>query len=401
MKKIFYGVFILFIQAVFTGGGLQAQDDVYKFTDKYTVKTTGIKNQYSSGTCWSYSGLSFFESEAYRVKGKDFDLAEMFIVSNAYIDKADMYVRMHGKLNFSEGGAFHDVAYVMKKYGIVPEEAYKGLCYGTKNHVHQEMAEILTKYVEGVVANKNGTLSTSWRKAYKGVVEAYLGAIPSEFDYNGKKVNPKDFVKNELGLNMDDYVEIGSFTHHPFYEKFAIEVPDNWMMDQIYNVPLNELEAIMDNALKNGYSVAWGADISHPGFKNYFGPKGLAIVPALSADNMPAGLEQAKWDDMSKDEKEAALKSSEKIVKEMEITQEYRQQEFDNYTTQDDHGMHIVAIAEDQEGNKYYKVKNSWDEIGKFKGYFYASDNFIRLQTMDIMVHKDAIPKDIRKKLGL
>lgn len=399
MKKVIFLTLALFIQSVFVSKIANAQDkDVYQIKDKVVVKTTGIKNQQSSGTCWSFSGLSFIESEVYRASKKDLDLSEMFIVSNCYIAKADKYVRMHGKVNFSEGGAFHDIPYVIKNYGIVPEEAYTGLCYGKNKHMHGEMAEILTKMVEAVVENKNQELSTAWKKAYKAVVEAYLGPIPTEFEYNGKKYTPKSFAQQEVGLNMDDYVEIGSYTHHPFYEKFVLEVPDNWLADQIYNVPLDDLEKIMDNALNTGYSVAWGADVSHPGFANF--RNGPVLIPEVNIENT-TGLEQAKWDDMSDVEKNKQVYGLDKIVTEMNITQELRQAKFDDYTTQDDHGMHMVGIANDQAGNKYYKIKNSWGEIGKYGGYFYASKSFVRMQTIDIMVHKDAIPKDIRKKMGL
>jgi len=387
-------LFVLFAGQVF---GQADKTKGFVFTEKVRLPATCVKDQYRSGTCWSFSSLSFIEAEMLRLKKETTDLSEMFVVNTCYKDKAEKYVRMHGNLNFGGGGAFHDAFYTMKNYGIVPEEAYKGLNYGTEGHVHGELDEVLSSFVKAVVKNENKTLSTAWKKAYDAVVDSYLGAIPQKFNYKGKEYTPKTFAKEYVGLNPDDYVELTSFSHHPFYSKFIIEIPDNWLWDEVYNVPLKEMGEIIDNSLNNGYSVAWGADVSHKGFAY---SKGVAVIPDLKVDNK-AGLEQAKWESMSIKEKEDELYKLDGPVKEKVITQEMRQIAFDNYSTTDDHGMLIVGIAFDQNGTKYYIVKNSWNENSLYKGYFYASEAFVLLQTTDIMINKNAIPGPIKQKLGL
>ncbi|MBL7138479.1 MAG: aminopeptidase [Bacteroidales bacterium] len=372
-------------------------DSGYVFTEVIKLPATPVKNQYRSGTCWSYSSLSFLESELLRMGKDTFDLSEMFVVYHTYADKAPLYVRFHGEHNYGGGGAAHDVTYVLKNYGIVPDEVYNGLVIGEENPVHGEMDAVLKGYIDAVLKNPNKKLSPVWQKGYTGILDAYLGEIPESFTYQDVEYTPKSFA-DMLGLNPDDYIEIGSYTHHPFYEKFILEVPDNWLMDEIYNVHLDEMMEILDNSLKKGYTVVWGSDISDKGFswKN-----GVAIVPDKDAPEL-AGLEQAKWEKMTDKEKEELLYKFKSPVPEKEITQEMRQNEFDNYQSTDDHGMHIIGMAKDQNGSVYYIVKNSWG-IGthKYDGYFYASKPFVELKTMDIMVHKDIIPKDIRKKLGL
>jgi len=402
MKKALLPAILALLICSFSLSAQEKEQDIkadsgYVFTEVIKLPATPVKNQYRSGTCWSYSALSFLESELLRMGKDTFDLSEMYIVYKAYGDKAPLYVRFHGKHNFGGGGAAHDVTYVLDKYGIVPEEVYNGLAMGEDKPVHGEMDAVLEGYMEAVLENPNKKLSPVWHEGYMGILDAYLGEIPETFTYEGKTYTPESF-RDMLGLIADDYVEIGSFTHHPFYEKFILEVPDNWLMDGIYNVPLEEMIQIIDYSLKEGYTVVWGSDVSEKGFswKN-----GVAIVPDKEAPEL-AGLEQSRWEKMTDKEKEELLYKFNGPVPEKRITQEMRQAEFDNYQSTDDHGMHIIGIARDQKGNEYYIVKNSWG-VGdhKYSGYFYASKPFVALKTMDIMVNKNAVPKDIRKKLGL
>lgn len=362
------------------------KDEGYKFTEVTTIKVTPVKDQYRSGTCWSFAGLGFLESELLRMGKGEHDLSEMWIVRKCYEDKAKQYVRWHGKINFGGGGAFHDVFSVVKNYGILTEKQYKGLNYGDTAHIHGEVDAICKSYVEAVIKNANKKISPAWFQGYCGLLDAYLG-----------KVDANPMKQESLGLNMDDYVEITSFTHHPFYSKFIIEVEDNWMLDEVYNVKLDEMIEIIDNALNNGYPVAWGADVSEKGFS---WTKGIAIVPEENRSDLD-GLERAKWEKLSAKEKNDLLYSFDKPVIEKQITQELRQEGFDNYQTTDDHGMVIVGIAKDQNGNKFYKVKNSWNTTNPYNGYFYASEAFVKYKTIDIAVHKGAIPKNIKKSLDL
>lgn len=375
----------------------EEEKEGYEFTVVKEIPVTSVKNQYRSGTCWSFSSISFFEAELLRMGKGEYDLSEMFVVWNTYFDKAQRYVRWHGNLNFGAGGAFHDVAEVMRNAGIVPESVYSGKVIGKENHVHGEMDAALKGYMDAILKNRNKELSPAWVKGLAGILDAYLGEYPDNFIYEGKEYTPKSFAES-LGLNMDDYVEIGSYTHHPFYEKFILEVPDNWMFDKIYNVPLEEMMEVIDHALENGYTVAWGSDVSEKGFswKN-----GVAIVPEADLEDM-TGTERERWEALSTKEKQEMLYKFDKPGKEKKITQEMRQEAFNNYTSTDDHGMHITGIAKDQEGNEYYIVKNSWGTTGNdYEGYFYASKPFVAYKTIDVMVHKDAVPDNIKGKLGL
>lgn len=367
----------------------------YKFESVIKIPTTSVKDQNKSGTCWSFSTVSFLESEMLRMGKPEVDLSEMFIVNKCYAAKADLAVRMHGTSNFGAGGAAHDVLWVLKNYGIVPESAYAGIEYGEDGHVHSELDEILDSYVNAVVANKGKHLTSAWKKGYQSVLDAYLGVIPEKFSVDGKEYTPETYAKNVVGLNADDYVSITSYTHHPFYSEFILEVPDNWLWGKMYNLPLDEMMSVVNNALENGYTIAWGADVSEPGFAY---SKGIAIMPETNEKEMN-GTERSRWEKLDKKEKKTF--GLDAPVKEITVTQELRQKAFDNYETTDDHGMHIIGTAKDQNNTKYYLVKNSWNTDNEYDGYLYVSESFMKYKTMDILIHKDAIPKDIKKKLGI
>lgn len=367
----------------------------YTFKVVVDNEASGVVSQGNTGTCWSFSTLSFFESELKRLGKGDHNLSEMFIVRKAYEDKAEMYVRMHGKNNFDEGGAFVDIPHVIRQYGIVPEEVYKGLNYDSELHNHSEMAEILRSTMDAVVKNKQGSLTPQWDEAVDGILDAYLGKIPEKFTYQGKEYTPQSYAES-LGLNLDDYVSISSFTHHPYYTQFVLEVPDNWTFGRSYNVPLNEMMEVMDYALNNKYTFAWGADVSEKGFSFR---NALAIVPENEADIDVKGKDNKHFNDAGADKESSAFETPKP---EKNITAEMRQKAFDNYETTDDHGMHATGIVEDQKGNKYYIIKNSWGtKYNDCDGYFYASEAYVKYKTINFMVHKDGIPKEVKKKLGI
>ena len=372
-------------------------EEGYKFTTIKDLPATKVKDQYRSGTCWSFSGVGLMESELIRMGKGVFDLSDMFIVRNAYTDKAVNYIRFHGKSNFGSGGEFHDVINVIRKYGIVPEIVYDGLKYGEKKHTHGEIDEVLKAFVDAILKNNDNKLTPVWLDAFNAILDTYFGKVPENFDYKGKSFTPKTFAA-ELGINPDDYIPITSFSHHPFYKKFVIELPDNWAYESTNNVPLDELWQIVVYAINNGYTVAWSTDVSEKGFS---WSNGLAIVPEVKIEELN-GSEKAKWEKMTEKEKNEQLYKFDKPGREMVITQEIRQKAFDNYQTEDDHGMLITGLAKDQNGTEYLKVKNSWsDENQKFNGYLYASKSYFLYKTTVIMLHKNAIPKDIAKKLGL
>lgn len=369
------------------------QSSPYQFTDIKRLPATPVKDQYRSGTCWSFSANSFLESELLRTGKGEYNLSEMFMVKHAYADKAKRYVRFNGNLNFGGGGAFHDVINMMRIYGAVPQESFTGDVIGEEGAVHGEMDEVFKDYMGGVIKNTNKKLSPVWYKGFLSLEDAYLGEEPSKFDYNGKEFTSKTFLEN-LDLNLDDYIEISSFTHHPFYSTFILEVPDNWSNDQVYNVPLDEMIEVINNSLEKGYTVAWATDCSEKGFKHNLG---FANVPE-AAPKVTAGMEADKW--TAPKEGETVAKPT--MVKEMNITQELRQEAFDNYETTDDHGLHIIGTAKDQFGTPFYIVKNSWNATSnKFGGCFYTSIPFVKYKTTCIMVNKKAIPSKIAKKLGL
>lgn len=399
--KIFRKFFVLVAIAILFASGVAAQEkteaaDPYVFTDIKLIKATPVKNQNRSSTCWSFSGLAFLESELIRMGKPEINLSPMYVVRNIYSMKADRYVRFNGTNNFGPGGSFFDVLEAIKRFGIVPLEVYPGLSYGEDSHVHGELDAVTKAYVDAVIKNPNKKLSTAWKKGFDGILDAYLGANPSSFSYNGKSYTPETFA-TWLGINPDDYVVVTSFSHHPFYQKFVLELPDNWIHGEAYNLPLADFEKLIDFAIDNGFPVAWASDVSDKGFS---WSKGVAIVPDFE-DIENAGSDKERWTQLSNRQKEKTLYSFEKPVKEMVITQEVRQQAFDNYQTTDDHGMVLVGKAKDQLGNTFFKVKNSWGADGKYNGYFYASKAFVLYKTTNIMVHKKAIPADIAKKLGL
>lgn len=372
----------------------QRLEETNKFILEKTVKTTSVKDQYKSSTCWSFSGLAIVESEMLRMGKEEIDLSEMFVARYVYEEKADKFVRLHGELHLGGGGQFHDAMNVIKKYGIVPEEVYGGLCYGENKHVHGELDAAIKGFLGEIVKNPNNKISFAWKKALSGILDAYLGKIPESFAYKGKTYTPKSFTKEVVGINPDDFVEITSFTHHPFYENFAIELQDNWSWDQVYNIPLDEFAQVFDNSIRAGYSIGWGSDVSEKGFA---WRNGVATVPETEQTDLK-NLEMGKWDGTSEKPKD----DSKTGVSEKKITQEIRQQAFDSYQTEDDHGMQIVGIAKNQNGNKFYYVKNSWGLSGNdYQGYFYASEPFVLYKTTVIMVNKNAIPKEIAKKLKL
>lgn len=375
----------------------QNESNAYNFTVVKENPITNIKNQANSGTCWSFAGVGFLESELLRMGKGEYDLSEMYIVRRNYEDKAVKYARLQGSLNFSPGGSFADVIETLDEYGVVPVNEYQGLMYGEDNHKHGEIDNILSEYMKGVIANKNKKLSPVWFKGYNGILDAYFGEKPSSFEYDGKTYTPQSFASS-LGLKADNYVSLSSFTHHDFYIKFPIEVPDNWRWANSVNLPLDEFIESIDNALMNGYTVAWATDVSEIGFTR----QGVALIPDLeSVEN--AGSDQAHWLGLTPGERsnQVLSKLGREILKEKKITQEERQIAYDNYETTDDHGMQIFGVAKDKEGNKFYMVKNSWGETGPYKGLWYVSEAFVRYKTLNIVIHKDALPKAIANKLKL
>lgn len=368
----------------------EVKQDKPEFTVVKQAPVTSVKNQYRSGTCWCFSALSFVESEIIRQKGIEVDLSEMFVVNHAYFDRAVKYIRLDGKLGFSAGSSFGDVFEVIKSYGIVPQDVYSGMNYGTELPVQGELDAVLEGFVKALVTNPNRKLTPAWKPAFQGILDAYLGEIPATFKAEEKAFNPLTY-RDYLGINTDDYINLTSFTHHPFYEPFIIEVCDNWRWGSAYNLPIEELMEVMYNAVENGYTIAWGADVSEKGFTR----SGIATVPDFE-NKVTAGSDQERWVGKSETGKEESAPAEEKV-----ITQEMRQLAYDNKETTDDHGMHIYGLAKDQNGNPFFIVKNSWGNAGDYEGIWYASDAYVRYKTLNIVVHKDALPKSIKKKLGI
>lgn len=375
--------------------GKEAKPIEYQFTTVKANPITPVKNQYRSGTCWCFSTLGFLESEAIRINNiKDStlypDFSEMFVVSHSYQDRAEKYVRLDGKLNFAAGSEANDVLTIVKKYGLVPQGVMPGLNYGTELPVHGELDALALSYVQTVVTNPNRVLSTAWKKGFEGIMNAYLGECPTEFEYNGVKYTPESY-RDSFKINPDDYVSLTSFTHHPFYEQFALEISDNWRWGMDWNVPIEEFMQALDNALENGYTVFWGTDVSEKGFTR----DGLGILYKEEVKKT-AGSDQERWVGKSTEKADEP-----QAPEEQEVTQEYRQKCYDNKTLTDDHGMMIYGIAKDQFGKKYYMVKNSWGGAGKYNGIWYVTEAFVAGRSMDIVMHKDALPKSLAKKLKI
>ena len=361
-------------------------------------KITSIKNQSRSGTCWDYSTLSFLEAEILKKTGKTYDLCEAFVANKTYFDRAVQVVRMHGDCQFAQGGSAYDPIYCLKHYGICPEDAMPlpGTLYGDSLNNFNEFFDVMTPYVLSVAKSKTDKLSSQWKVALHGIIDAYLGKCPEKFTYQGKSYTPMSFAQS-LEINPDDYESFTSYTHHPFWTAFAVEVQDNWRNPLSWNLPLDDMMRIIDNAVMNGYTVAWGGDVSEPGFTR----DGLAYsIDAKKAQSL-SGSDMAHWLKLTKTEKKNVLDSLGCKVPEVTPTQKLRQERFDNWELTDDHGMLIYGIAKDQNGKEYYMVKNSWGETGDYKGIWYMTKNYIANNTMDFIVNRNAVPKDIRKKLGI
>jgi len=357
----------------------------YEFKIEKKNPATSVKSQGRTGTCWCFSTISMLESELIRMGKGEIDLSEMFVVRHTYPLKAESYVRLHGNTTFGQGAYFHDVMDQIRRYGIVPEEVYTGKNIGEKKHNHSEMGSVLKAILDAVLKRGGSRLTPRWMDAFEALLDVYLGKPPEKFTYKGKSYTPKSFVSDYLGINPDDYVEFTSYTHHPFYQKCRLEVPDNWSFNSnFYNVPIEDLEKIIEYSLKNGYTVVWGGDVSNRDFSTT--KTGYGIVP------------KKDWEEKTRAEREKKITEP---VEEKEVSQELRQKYFDNFTATDDHGMHIVGLARDQKGNRFYYTKNSHGKDRKFGGYVYLSRPYVLLYGLAIMVNKNGVPPEIREKIGL
>jgi len=377
------------------GGFAQKDTTGFVFTTIKENKITSVKNQNRSSTCWAYSALGFLEAELLRLNKGDCDFSEMFVVYHTMLDRAVNYVRLHGDASFSPGGSFYDVLYCWRHYGIVPDKAMPaGVMYGDTLANHSDLDAAAKAYVDVIAKSTASKISPLWRRPLEAIYETYLGKLPQEFTYKGKKYTPRSFA-DSFGLNMNDYVSLTSYSHHPFYEAFALEIQDNWRGARSYNLPIDELMQVMRNAVNTGYTIAWGSDVSEEGFTR----NGIAVMPDVKKGAELTGSDMAHWLGLSKADRRAELTS--RPLPEMTVTQQMRQEAYDNWETTDDHGMLIYGLAKDQNGKQYFMVKNSWGLSGKYKGFWYASEAFVAYKTMNIVVHKNAIPKEILKKLNL
>ena len=394
MKKI-----IIALCALAAAFSASAQEESFEFTISKQLPITSVKNQHRAGTCWCYSALGLIEAELLRMGKGEYDFSEMYLVHKTYQDRADRAVRTHGDVSFAQGGSFYDVLYGMEHYGLVPEaEMRPGVMYGDTLSVHNELSAVSNAVVAAIAKGKHRSLQLDkngqplWKKAVKAVHDIYLGECPESFTYEGKEYTPKSFFES-TGLKASDYVSLTSYTHHPFYESFVLEIPDNWRWAQSYNLPIDELMEVFDYSLDKGYTIAWGSDVSEQGFNR----NGIAVLPDVEKVQELSGSDMAHWLKLSPEEQKLTTKPQPQKW----CTQEERQQAFDNWESTDDHGMLIYGKATDQNGTEYYLVKNSWGTASKYKGIWYASKAFVRYKTINIIVHKDALPKDIKKKLGI
>lgn len=376
-------IFKFFALALLLGVGTMAlaqenqeeKKTVYQITETVNVPHTAVDNQGSSGTCWCFAGIGFVEAEILRMYGKELNLSEMFVVRNAWSEKVNKFVRMHGNSTLSQGGEVCDVLYMIKKYGMMPEEAYSGKVIGEDRHMHNEMNEVIGGVARAVIKNGNKKLSPAYPKALEGVLDAYLGEVPDDFTVDGKKYTPKTFAE-AYPIDPANYIEICSFTSEPLYQPYVVEIPDNWTWTPAYNMPLDEMMQAVDYALEHGYTLGWAQDVSNPGFSR---KEGVGIVP-----------EDPKNENLWKE-----------IVAEKQVTDEIHQKAYDNWDAGDDHSMLVVGIAKDQNGTKYYKIKNSWGAAGPYEGYWYCSEQYLRQYTIFFTLHKDALSKSMKKSLNL
>lgn len=396
MKRLITKFFAALLVAVFSFATFAQEGEGYKLDVIKEIKTSPVKDQQRTGTCWSYATTSFLETELIRMGKPQIMLSPMYFVKHTYANKGKRFVRFQGKNNFGQGGQAHDVVTVIATHGVVPENVFTGNAYGEDMHVHSELEAGLSGFLEAVIKNPNRKLSTAWEPAFNNILDAYFGESPKEFNFDGKKFTPHSLAEH-LGIDIENYIELTSYAHHPFYQPIVLEIPDNWDHKAYYNVPIDELMAVMQNAIDKGYSVCWDGDVSEKGFAYR---KGLAVLPQVKVTEM-TDSEQGKWADVPNDELLNTIYSFNNIVPEVKVTQDLRQLTFDNYTTTDDHLMHIVGISTDQNGNLYYLTKNSWGSSNHiYNGYLHMSEQYVKLKTTSIMVHKDALPKDLAKKLG-
>lgn len=400
-KKILMKKCLLISVFFFVAMSVFAQEEVeksYVFTMKKQIEATPVKDQHRSGTCWDYATVALLEAELLRNTGSVYDLSEGFYVYHTYYDKAVKYARYHGNSTFSPGGMHFDVLECLKKYGAIPETVYTGTVPAGELFNHGELFRVMKGYLDGLLKNGSSTLSTNWKNGFAGILNAYIGTIPETFDYEGTKYTPESFGAN-LKINPDDYIVISSYTHHPFYDNFIVDIPDNWLNGYAYNLPLDEMMEVINYALDNDYTFCWDADVSDKGFswKN-----GVAIVPDRPLEYL-SGTDYEKWNTLSDEEKTAQMYVFDGSIAEKNVTQEMRQELFDNQDVTDDHLMLVTGYATDANDNVFYMVKNSWgDDSGKFEnGYMYASEQFMKKNTISLMLNKNALPKNIAKKLGL
>ena len=398
MKKIILVALALLVPATAVMAK-KKKEEVKKDTVEFTVikqnPITSVKDQHRSGTCWAYSSLGFLEAELLRMGKGEHDLCESFLVYNTYMDRADKAIRTHGDASFSQGGSFYDAIYCLKHYGIVPQEAmpFPGSLYGDSLFNFNQLDAVASAYVSAIAKGNLKKISPTWKSDLSNIYKNYFGELPKTVVAGGKTYTPQQYATDYLGLNPDDYVSLTSYTHHPFYTKFILEIQDNWRWAESYNLPLDEFMEVCDAAVRNGYTFAWGADVS----ESYFSRDGVARVPATLKDNDITGSDAARWTG-SNAQNGAAIKTSND---EKTITQELRQLGYDNWETTDDHGMVIYGLAKNKKGDEYFMVKNSWGDYGKYHGMFYASKAYVAYKTMNILIHKSAIPAHIAKKLGL